>query len=129
MGEVAKKPNQALTAEQILGTAGNLRRERVDVPEWGGHVFVRELTGKERDEYETSIVSIGPDGQPKMHSENMRAKLAALSIVNESGERVFTTKQAAALGDLSAAALDRVLDTAKTLSRIGEDELEAVGKD
>ena len=46
---------KALTRDEILG-ADDLKTESVKVPEWGGTVLVRELTGAERDEWEASVV-------------------------------------------------------------------------
>jgi len=43
-----------LNKEQIL-RADDLKTEEVDVPEWGGSVRVRVLTGTERDAFESSI--------------------------------------------------------------------------
>jgi len=117
---------KALTRDEILG-ADDLKTESVEVPEWGGTVLVRELTGAERDEWEASVVKTNGT-KVTVDSRNMRAKLASLCIVDENGKRVFSEKDAIKLGAKSAAALDRVTDIARRLSRIGEDELEKLGK-
>lgn len=117
---------KALTRDEILG-ADDLKTESVEVPEWGGAVLVRELTGSERDTWEASVVKTNGT-KVTIDSHNMRAKLAALCIVDDAGERLFTDKEAAKLGAKSAAALDRVTDVARRLSRIGEDEVENLGK-
>ena len=44
-----------LTRDQIL-QANDLVTETVEVPEWGGSVFVKSLTGVERDQFEAAIV-------------------------------------------------------------------------
>ncbi len=117
---------KTLTRDEILG-ADDLNTESVDVPEWGGTVFVRELTGSERDTWEASVVKTNGT-KVTIDSRNMRAKLVALCVVDADGKRVFTEKDAIKLGAKSAAALDRVVDAARRLSRIGEDELENLGK-
>ncbi len=117
---------KTLTRDEILG-ADDLKTESVDVPEWGGSVFVRELTGAERDTWEASVVKTNGT-KVTIDSQNMRAKLVALCVVDGDGKRVFTAKDAKELGAKSAAALDRVVDAARRLSRIGEDELENLGK-
>lgn len=118
---------KTLTRDDIL-SAEDLKSERVKVPEWGGEVIVREMTGTERDAWETSVVStVG--NQVKINAVNMRAKLAAVSMVDEKSKRLFSDKDVVALGKKSSAALDRVVDVAKRLSRIGEDELDKLGKD
>jgi hypothetical protein len=89
--------------------------------------MVRELTGAERDTWEASVVKTNGT-KVTIDSHNMRAKLAALCIVDGDGKRLFTDKEAVKLGEKSAAALDRVTDVARRLSRIGEDEIETLGK-
>ena len=59
---------------------------------------------------------------------NMRAKLVARSVVGDDGEPVFTQNDVAALGELSAAALDRVFEAASRLSGLNEKDLEEMGK-
>jgi len=122
-----------LTRDMIL-KASNLRTEEVPVPEWGGSVLVRELRGRERDEWEASLaVQRGKTaaGVPVMVPDvaNMRAKLVARTIVGEDGEPLFTQQDVAALGELSAAALDRVAEAAMKLSGLNQADVEDMGKD
>jgi hypothetical protein len=115
-----------LGRDAILKAAA-LKTEDVPVPEWGGSVLVRELRGRERDEWEASLaVQRGKQMVPDV--ANMRAKLAARVIVGEDGEPLFTQQDVAALGELSAAALDRVFEVASRLSGLGEAAVEEAGK-
>ena len=107
-----------LSRDQILG-ADDLRRERVEVPEWGGHVFVGMMTGTARDAFEASIVN---DGKPDL--SNMRAKLAVACMVDEAGRAIFGPGDVTALAAKSATALDRVVKVAQRLNRLGDAELE-----
>jgi len=118
---------KVLTRDAILG-AEDLKRERVEVPEWGGAVFVQELTGQDRDEWESSIVSI-QGTEAKIDSRNLRAKLVSLCVVDEDGKRLFTTKDVQALGRKSAAALDRIVEVSKRMSALNDDTLENLGND
>lgn len=115
-----------LTRDQILGVS-KLRQERVPVPEWGGDVIVRELTGTERDEYESSVVTV-VGMTAKVNSNNMRARLVSMSCVDGEGKPLFTMADAEELGKKSAAALDRIVTVARRMSKIGEEELEALGE-
>jgi hypothetical protein len=111
-----------LTRDAILAAA-TLRTEEVDVAEWGGVVLVRELRGRERDEWEASLaVQRGRAMVPDV--ANMRAKLVARCIVTADLEPVFSQQDVAALGELSAAALDRVFEVASRLSGLSEADLE-----
>lgn len=117
---------KTLNRDDIL-SADDLRTESVAVPEWGGQVIVRELTGTERDAYESSVVKT--DGKKvSVDSTNLRAKLASLSMVGDDGKRLFSEKDVTALGKKSAAALDRVVEVANRLSAIGDAGLEELGK-
>ena len=107
-----------LSRDAIL-KASALKTEAVPVPEWGGTVRVRELSGRERDEWEASL-TVRRGGQMVQDVANMRAKLVARSVVGEDGEPLFTQQDVAALGELSAAALERVFDAASRLSALGE---------
>jgi Phage tail assembly chaperone len=115
-----------LTRDAILA-ASALRTEDVPVPEWGGSVLVRELRGRERDEFEASLaVQRGNRMVPDV--ANMRAKLVARVVVGEDGEPVFSQQDVNALGELSAAALDRVFEVASRLSALNPDSLEEKAK-
>jgi len=76
-----------LSKDDILH-AEDLRTEEVDVPEWGGTVLVRGLTGRERDEFEGSVLE--QRGQKTVtNTANVRAKLAVKCVVDDTGQRVF----------------------------------------
>ncbi len=106
-----------LTREQIL-QCDDLPKETVKVPEWGGEVQVRTMTGTDRDAFEASL--IGKEGR----LENVRARLVSLVVCDESGSRLFGDADIAALGAKSATALDRVFAVAQRLNGIGADQVE-----
>lgn len=112
----------ALTREAIL-EANDLRLEKVHVPEWGGDVWLRVMTGTERDNFERSVMKNG-----KLDSLNIRAKFAALVIVGEDGSRLFNDRDVTALGGKSAAALDRVLEAGQRLNGFSDEDVAELGK-
>ena len=113
--------------------AAALRTEEVKVPEWADPetgadtVLVRELRGRERDEWEASL-AVQRGREMVRDTANIRAKLAALSIVGEDGEPLFTLRDVNALGELSAAALERVFEVASRLSGLNPADVEEMGK-
>lgn len=116
-----------LTRDEILRFS-ELRRERVEVPEWGGSVIVRELTGDERDEWESELVELNQTGEgaPDVTVKSMRgarARLASLAIVDDKGDRLFIAEDVEDLGKLSAAALGRVFDVASRLSGLTDSDI------
>jgi hypothetical protein len=115
-----------LNRDQIL-QAQDIARESVAVPEWGGEVLVRGLTGQERDAYEATIMRLnGTNAQ--MNLMNARAKLVARSVIDESGERLFGDDDVALLAKKSAAALERVFNVAQRLSGLSKSDMEELSK-
>ena len=108
-----------LSKEQIL-QADDLKTETVEVPEWDGEVLLRELRGRERDAFEEGSM----DKQRNITMTNMRARLVALSAVNEEGERLFSAKEANELGNKSATALNRLFEVCCRLSGITSDDVD-----
>lgn len=112
-----------LTKNQIL-EANDVQTETVEVPEWGGSVIVKTLSGAERDKLEGSIMS-----QPgERNFTNLRAKIVALSVVDEQGNNLFTFDEAVELGKKSARALDRIFTATQRLSGITPEDVEDLSK-
>ena len=118
--------SKLLTRDQIL-KAEDIEEKYVEVPEWGGKVLVRGLTGKERDAYEKSLVE-GKGKNKQINMDNARAKLVAITVVDENRKPIFTKDDIEALGKKSGRALSRVWVAATELSGIGEEELEELTK-
>lgn len=124
------KQRHVLTAAEILA-AVDLAVEEVEVPEWGGVVLVRGLTGTERDAFEQSVVVVDGAGKGRrVHTNlaNFRAKLAARCMVDEAGGLLFSEDQVAALGAKSGAALERVFSVAQRLSGLTQEDVEELTK-
>jgi len=115
-----------LTKEDILN-ARDIVKELVQVPEWGGEVYVKSLTGAERDQFEASVVEMRGSNQ-RFNMKNVRAKLAAIAICDEAGERLFSAEDVATLSQKSAAALDRVFGVASRLSGLSSEDVDNLRK-
>ncbi len=103
-----------LNREAIL-SAQDRNRETVAVPEWGGEVIVRTMTGAERDVFASGLLD--KDGKPQL--AGYRHRLLATCIVGEDGQRLFADNDIEALASKSAAAIDRVFAVAERLTGIG----------
>ena len=110
-----------LSKDAILA-ADDLPRETVNIPEWGGEVLVRTMSGTDRDAFEASLLE--KDGR----MENVRARLVALTLCDLQGDRLFNDSEIAALGRKSARALDRVFSVAQRLNGIGVEQVDAAKK-
>lgn len=110
---------KALTREQILA-AIDVKIEAVDVPEWNGAVYVRNLSGKARDAFESSRYRLTDPGTGKqkveLNQNNTRAALLSASICDEAGVLQFNVNDIDALGEKNGAVLDRLFDVAQRLS-------------
>lgn len=124
-----------LSKEQILA-ADDLPYEDVNVPEWGGVVRVRGLTGSERGWWESQLSEVTPEedegGDTRMkmafHMERMRVTLCTLCLVDAHGARLFKENEVRALGQKSALALNRVYDVAARISGISKEAVERAAK-
>lgn len=116
-----------LTKDDILAQE-DLKVEPLDVPEWGGSVYLRVMRGSERDAFEASIRD--RKGNPNQRVlENIRARFAAIVLCDESGKRLFVTEaEYALLGRKSAAALDRVWDAGRKLNGMEAVDIEDAEK-
>jgi hypothetical protein len=115
--------NRPLTREVILAKR-SLKQETVDVPEWGGAVIVQELTGAERDAFEASCVQKRGKRSYDTNFANLRAKLVVQTVRSVDGSRLFADADTDAVGQLSAAALNRLFEVAQQLSGMTNEDVE-----
>ena len=115
-----------LTREQIV-KCDDLEKEVVTIDVWGGDVILRTMTGAERDAYEDSLFETKGNNR-KVNYNNMRAKLVARCLIDETGNRMFNDKEIAALGEKNSKALDKLYTVAARLNGIGPAEEEALVK-
>ena len=118
-----KTKNKILSRSDILGIADDIKTETVAIPEWGGSVLVRGLTGAERDRFESGVVG-EKKSDKKFNYHNFRARLVVMSVVDDEGKFLFGPTDVQQLGEKSAAALSRVYDVAQRLSGISDDDVE-----
>lgn len=110
-----------LTRDAILG-ANDIRIEKLAVPEWGGEVYVKGMTGSERDRFELSIMQIRGKSQT-INMQNVRAKLASVTVCDEKGNLLFAQADIEVLGGKSASALQRVFNLARHLSGLTDEDV------
>lgn len=110
-----------LTRDEML-EANDHQIVKVAVPEWGGHVHVCTITGRQRDAWEQQMVGDRKAGKAQM--ANIRASLAVLTVCDEKGDPVFRPGDVDTLGEKSAAALDRIFEVASKINHLGEKDVE-----
>ena len=106
----------------------DLVKERVDIPEWNGFVYVRSMTAAERDEFEIDMLASKDENSDEKNMDNFRSRLCARTIVNAKGKRMFSVDDIPALGNKSALALARLYNVATRINGIGQKVVEDLTK-
>lgn len=105
----------ALLTKTAILDAQDLKHEDVEVPQWGGSVRVRMMTGAERDEFR-SVAASYESGLPPA---KFAAILLALTCVDETGARLFTVEDVDALEEKSAGSVDIPAVVAMRINGLG----------
>ena len=108
-----------LNREQIL--QAKLPTERVNIPEWGGDVIIRTLTGSEFEEWENTETD-------SKNKQSLAAKLCVMCIIDEQGQQIFNEKDIDKLSAQSGKALLRIFEAAVKLNGIDVDAVENAKK-
>jgi hypothetical protein len=111
-----------LKGDQILAIK-DIKTEELYIPEWDSWVLVRSMTAAEYDRYQKSII-VGKGKNRDINLVNARAKLVAMAVVDENGQRLFTDAQIISLGQKNSAAIDRIFDLVTDLAGVTEDDIE-----
>ncbi len=116
-----------LTRADIL-SADDAEIREVDVPEWGGKVRIKSITGTARDAFEASLRE-GKGKNADVNLRNLRARLISLCVVDEAGKRMFQKEDVGRLGAKNAKPLDRLFDACKDLIGMSEEDVETYVED
>ena len=112
-----------LSKAQIL--AADRRKSRdVDVPEWGGQVRLREMSGDERDAWEAETFQPDAQGQTQLNTLQVRSRLLLRCLVDAEGRRLFIDDEVARLGCLSASTLQKLYTEAMALNQLRAEDIE-----
>jgi len=112
----------ALTKDQILA-ADALGLLEVQVPEWGGSVFVRVMSVGERDSYENDWMVNKNKGV-----DNFRSKFLQRVLCDEKGDLLFQPDEIDLLAKKSARATIRVWEAAMKHNALSDDDVEELAK-
>ena len=126
-----KDPNKKILSRDEILNAQDETIEEVYVAPWDGYVYVKSLSGRERDKFEKDIVDWKGKGRNTKAEmkDNIRARLVALTVVDpETKKPVFSTKDVEALGNKSAAALDTIYDAAQRLSKLSDEDVDELAE-
>lgn len=99
-----------------------LKQTTVEVPEWGGHVIVQEMTALTRDRFEEWVLSKGENNQND--AKGTRVQIIIATVVDENGKPLFSDLDAPDLASKSGNIIDRISSEGLKLSGMSEAVLE-----
>lgn len=119
----------------LLDRAKLLAKEELEIVKVdlgkGDYVYVRQMTGRERDRFEQSLIkeSKTADGSYEKSLEDFRAKLAVVTICDDKGNSILRPDDYETLSqNMSAARLEKIITVAQSLNKITEEDKESLLK-
>lgn len=106
-----------LTKDQILA-ADDVEYRDTPIPEWGGVVRIKAISGASRDRYEMAMARARDKGN--LEKANFRAVLLAEAICDDQLKPIFQPRDIYELGKKNARVLDKLFDVAAELAGIRE---------
>ena len=125
--------NSVILTREALLQRDDLKSEKVELTR--GHVFVREMTGHEKDVWEQSMLKQKPNGdrnkavEYETTLEDFRAKLAVVTVCDAEGNLLFEPKDVKMLNKMmSATNIERIVAVAQRLNAVTEKDKEDILK-
>lgn len=105
---------------------------RIDLGD-GEFVYVRQMTGRERDQFERSLLKEKKDAKGRVDYErsleDFRAKLAVNTICDENGNLILQPNDYPTLSqNMSASRLEKIVNQAQEINKITEEDKEGLIK-
>ena len=122
----------------LLNRVSLLRKEALKVEEIvfenGDKLFVREMTGRERDTFDQLLIEEIKDKEGnitgyKRSLDDYRAKLAVCTVCDEEGNLLLEVSDVTLLSqNMSAARLEKIAKKAQTINKMTEEAKEVIVK-
>lgn len=97
--------------------------EEIEVPEWGGSLFVRALSAREVDHYQLGLMAQPKNEKPHVTLARLRhanAKLVVMGSCDETGEPIFSDSDISRLADQSNKGMAKVAEAIQRLTGLGD---------
>ena len=128
MSTEAQPSNATFATKDAILAVRDLNHQDVYVEEWELTVRIRELTGTERGLFDKSVtqVTASKDGNfdVQVEAHKLRLSLVALTLVDESNERIFSEDEMHSLGEKSSKVITRLYEISSKLSGLSADSAE-----
>jgi hypothetical protein len=106
-----------LDAAAILA-AQDLPLEQVEVPEWGGSVWLRPLTAGDAGQFQAEMAAAGTV------PGDFRVRLVARCLVDSEGVRLFPDAEIPALAEKNAEVVNRLYDRCAAMNGLAPGAVE-----
>lgn len=110
-----------LNADQIFA-ANDLNLIPVEVPEWGGTVYIRVCSVGEMEAYQREFA------EKREGMELWRPKLLVRCVCDKDGKPIFTHDQVEKLGTKSVKVMSRLFDLAMKHNAVTNEDVEQLAK-
>jgi hypothetical protein len=110
----------ALSKAAILAAKDTKLSDPVPVPEWGGDVYVKTLSGTERDAFEEAY------SEQKMKS--FRARFLVLTLCDDKGQRLFEDGDVTEIGKKSSVVINRLFEIGWKHNAFTNEAVESLGE-
>ena len=116
-----------LTLSEILNAEDD-KISCVPAPEWGGDVYLRVITGTQRDNYENNVLKC-MKGDRLVENRGLKIALLRLALCDQRGKLLIQTdKDAKALGDKAAPVLQRLFEKAQQINGLDDKSVDDAAK-
>jgi hypothetical protein len=112
-------PAPVLDRDAILNVV-DARVQRLEMPEWGGAVYIRVVGSDEYEDFENSLQIA--DGRAS-NMAAFRARFSALVLCDAAGKRLFSAEDVPRLNRKARVALDRVVEAGMKLNALSEQDV------
>lgn len=120
--------SKVLNKQDIL-QARDVIKEMLEVPEWGGAIYVRSISAAERGLIEEGAAKFKESkGKNDTFARTFTVKMVSMSVCDENGQRLFEDKDIALLQQKNAAVISRIAEVAQRLSGFSKQDLEELEK-
>lgn len=118
-----------ILGKQDIQAAQDQVIEQLEVPEWGGTVYVRSISGKERGLIEAAAARFKETkGKDETFVRTFTVRMAALGLCDAEGKRLFGDDEIPVLAERNAAAIARVAEVVQRLSGLTKEDIEDLAK-
>lgn len=113
-------PLDKATILAAINAASDIKTEKVNVPEWRTDVYLKVMSGVERDAFEA--------GYSDQRMANFRERFLVVTLCDQAGERLFSDEQVETLGRRSSLVLARLFEQAWKLNMLSADAVDRAGE-